>query len=47
MKVEEIGATGFIVALRSTYEGGPDERALEGLIAEINWYAEEVINKSN
>jgi hypothetical protein len=25
---------------------GPDNRTLEGMIAEINWYAEEVINKS-
>jgi hypothetical protein len=32
---------------RNTYEGGPDERTLDGMIAEINWYAEEVINKSS
>ena len=46
MKLEELGATEVIVAFRNTYEGGPDERTLEGMIAEINWYAEEVINKS-
>ncbi len=45
-KLEELGATEVIVAFRNTYEGGPDERTLEGMIAEINWYAEEVINKS-
>ena len=31
---------------RNAYEGGPDERTLEGMIAEIDWYAEEVINKA-
>jgi hypothetical protein len=46
-KLEELGATEVIVAFRNTYEGGPDERTLDGMIAEINWYAEEVINKSN
>ena len=46
-QLEELGATEVIVAFRNTYEGGPDERTLEGMIAEINWYAEEVINKSN
>ena len=45
-KLEELGATEVIVAFRKTYEGGPDERTLEGMIAEINWYAEEVIRKS-
>ena len=44
--LEDLGATEVIVAFRNTYEGGPDERTLEGMIAEINWYAEEVINKS-
>jgi hypothetical protein len=39
-------ATEVIVAFRNTYEGGPDERTLEGMKAEINWYAEEVIRKS-
>jgi hypothetical protein len=46
-KLEELGATEVIVAFRNTYEGGPDERTLDGMIAEINWYAEEVINKSS
>ena len=45
-QLEELGATEVIVAFRNTYEGGPDERTLEGMIAEINWYAAEVINKS-
>jgi len=45
-QLEELGATEVIVAFRNTYEGGPDERTLESMIAEINWYAGEVINKS-
>ena len=45
--LENLGATEVIVAFRNTYEGGPDLRTLEGMIAEINWYAEEVIHKSN
>ena len=45
-QLEDLGATEVIVAFRNTYEGGVDERTLEGMIAEINWYAEEVINKS-
>ena len=45
-KLEELGATEVIVAFRNAYEGGKDERTLEGMIAEINWYAEEVIQKS-
>jgi hypothetical protein len=45
-KLEDLGATEVIVAFRNTYEGGVDERTLEGMIAEINWYADEVINKS-
>ena len=45
-QLEELGATEVIVAFRNTYEGGPDERTLESMITEINWYAEEVINKS-
>ena len=45
-QLEDLGATEVIVAFRNTYEGGADERTLEGMIAEINWYAEEVINKS-
>ena len=46
-QLEELGTTEVIVAFRNTYEGGPDERTLEGMIAEINWYAEEVIGKSD
>ena len=43
---EDLGATEVIVAFRNAYEGGKDERTLDGMIAEMNWYAEEVINKS-
>ena len=45
-QLEDLGATEVIVAFRNAYEGGPDERTLDGMIAEINWYAEEVINKT-
>mgnify|MGYP005733482809 FL=1 len=45
-QLEELGATEVIVAFRNAYEGGSDERTLDGMIAEINWYAEEVIKKS-
>ena len=44
-KLQELGATEVIVAFRNAYEGGPDNRTLDGMIAEINWYAEEVIQK--
>ena len=44
-QLEDLGATEVIVAFRNAYEGGPDNRTLDGMIAEINWYAEEVINK--
>ena len=44
-ELEELGATEVIVAFRNAYEGGPDQRTLEGMIAEINWYADEVIKK--
>ena len=45
-QLEALGATEVIVAFRNAYEGGPDNRTLEGMIAEINWYAEEVIHKT-
>ena len=45
-QLEDLGATEVIVAFRNTYEGGADERTLDGMIAEINWYAEEIISKS-
>ena len=34
-QLEELGATEVIVAFRNTYEGGPDERTLDGMKAEI------------
>ena len=43
-KLEDLGATEVIVAfgmLRAELR-----KTLDGMIAEINWYAEEVINKS-
>ena len=43
--LEDLGATEVIVAFRNAYEGGPDERTLDSMKAEIAWYADEVINK--
>jgi len=44
--LEDLGATEVIIAFRNAYEGGPDNRTLESMISEINWYAEEIIQKS-
>ena len=44
--LEDQGATEVIIAFRNAYEGGPDNRTIESMISEINWYAEEIIQKS-
>ena len=44
-QLQELGVTEVIIAFRNAYEGGEDNRTLDGMIAEINWFAEEVINK--
>ena len=44
-KLQEFGVTEVIIAFRNAYEGGEDNRTLETMQAEINWFAEEVINK--
>ena len=44
-QLEELGVTEVIIAFRNAYEGGEDNRTLEGMQAEINWFAEEVIQK--
>ncbi len=46
-KLEKLGATEVIVAFRNAYEGGQDQRTLEGMINEINWYSDTVIKKVN
>jgi probable F420-dependent oxidoreductase len=46
-QLEELGVTEVIIAFRNAYEGGEDNRTLEGMKAEINWFAEEVIHKVN
>ena len=46
-KLEELGVTEVIIAFRNAYEGGEDNRTLEGMQAEINWFANEVIHKVN
>ena len=44
-QLQELGVTEVIIAFRNAYEGGEDNRTLEGMQAEINWFAEEVIQK--
>ena len=44
-QLEDLGVTEVIIAFRNAYEGGEDNRTLEGMKAEINWFAEEVISK--
>lgn len=46
-QLDELGVTEVIIAFRNAYEGGEDSRTLEGMKAEINWFAEEVIHKVN
>ena len=46
-QLQNIGVTEVIIAFRNAYEGGADNRTLEGMKAEINWFAEEVIHKVN
>ena len=46
-QLQELGVTEVIIAFRNAYEGGDDLRTLEGMQAEINWFAEEVIHKVN
>jgi len=46
-KLQELGVTEVIIAFRNAYEGGPDNRTLEGMKSEINWFSEEVIQKIN
>jgi probable F420-dependent oxidoreductase len=46
-KLEELGVTEVIIAFRNAYEGGEDNRTLEGMKAEINWFSDEVIQKVN
>jgi len=46
-QLQEIGVTEVIIAFRNAYEGGKDNRTLEGMQTEINWFSEEVIKKVN
>jgi probable F420-dependent oxidoreductase len=46
-QLEDLGVTEVIIAFRNAYEGGKDNRTLEGMQAEINWFANEVIHKVN
>jgi probable F420-dependent oxidoreductase len=46
-QLEELGVTEVIIAFRNAYEGGADNRTLEGMQAEIHWFADEVIQKVN
>jgi len=42
-RLEDMGANECLVAFRNAYAGGPDERTLEGMIAEMHHYADTVI----
>jgi probable F420-dependent oxidoreductase len=46
-QLEDLGVTEVIIAFRNAYEGGEDNRTLQSMQAEINWFAEEVIHKVN
>ena len=40
--LEDLGATEVIVAFRNAYEGGPDERTLDSMKAEISWFHNQI-----
>jgi len=42
-RLEDMGANECLVAFRNAYAGGPDERTLEGMIAEMHHYADTVM----
>lgn len=44
-RLEDLGVTEVVAAFRNTYAGGPDNRTLESMLAELNGYAENVIHK--
>jgi alkanesulfonate monooxygenase SsuD/methylene tetrahydromethanopterin reductase-like flavin-dependent oxidoreductase (luciferase family) len=46
LRLEEMGVTEVLVGFRDAYAGGEDPRTLESMIAEINYYAETVIQKA-
>ena len=44
-KLEDIDVDECAVGFRDTYEGGEDDRTLQGMLDEINYYSETVIQK--
>lgn len=44
-RLEDMGASEVLVAFRNAYAGGPDNRTLEGMIAEMHHYADTVMAK--
>jgi alkanesulfonate monooxygenase SsuD/methylene tetrahydromethanopterin reductase-like flavin-dependent oxidoreductase (luciferase family) len=44
-RLEDMGANECLVAFRNAYAGGPDNRTLEGMIAEMHQYADTVMAK--
>ncbi len=48
-QLEDLGTTECIIGFRNAYEhtGDDDDRTLEQMIGEINWFAEEVIHKTS
>ena len=45
-RLEDLGAHECLVAFRNAYEGGEDNRTLEQMIGEMNYYADAVIAKA-
>jgi probable F420-dependent oxidoreductase len=45
-RLEDIGVGEAIVAFRNPYDGTPDTQTLDEKIAQINWFAENIIHKS-
>ena len=46
-QLEDIGVGEAIVGFRNAYEGSPDTQTLEEKIGQLNWFAENLIHKSN
>jgi len=46
-KLEDIGVTEVIIPFRNVYAGEEDVKSVDEKVAELNWYAENVIQKVN
>lgn len=45
-RLQDLGVNETVIAFRNAYAGGPDDRTLEQMIGEINYYAENIIHKT-